>query len=269
MKVSAATVVLATALGVAAHPSGAVHHHMHKRMEFVKAGVPQPPPQPAQSTSGGSGAGAKTYKPFCGGSNSKRATAAEIAYKGNVGGTGDQYGCNMMIVSNDIVDKYPYAAIFENKSGKDQKCVCWNKIGPKDLIDGFFASANPGALKFELPAAAKQAVVFDQNTQGGCTCGGPEIPITKNGMFGNTWVEYDFGNESNKQWSGADASCLAAVDEGMPASALTVCGGPENTCSIINADGTGTNAFVKGTNAMDGLGLNIQGKTLHLAVTIG
>ncbi|UNI20440.1 hypothetical protein JDV02_006527 [Purpureocillium takamizusanense] len=283
MKVSTTAIFLATALGVAAHPSGAAHQHqhLHKRLDFVKAGKPAPAPvkaevqptivapppaatstQAAQSSaggSGGSGAGVKQYTPFCGGG--KRATVEQIAYKGNVGGTGSQYGCNMMLVSLDIMDKYDYRNTFVETQGKDQKCACWNKIGPEGLINGFFANANPNALKFDLPANSKQGVVFDKNSQGACACGVGELTSTKNGMFGGTWFEFDFGNESNNEWSGGDASCLTAFDEKSPITAMTVSGGPcdgsSHTESIVNSDGTGSNAFLGGMNKMDGIGFNI------------
>ncbi|GJN70653.1 allergen Asp F4-like protein [Purpureocillium lilacinum] len=287
MKVSATAVFLATALGVAAHPSGAAHQHMHKRLEFVKAGKPVPAPvkavvepstvaspsavatpsQAAPSNSGGSGAGVKSYTPFCGGN--KRATVGDIAYKGNVGGS--QYGCNMMLASLDVVDKYDYQAIFEETQGKDQKCVCWNKYGPTNKIDGFF-SANTGALKFDLPAKSKQAVVFDGNSQGGCTCRVGEMTYTKHFMFDGTWFEFDFGNEANKKWSGADASSLAAHDDFGTVTAMTVeCGlrdGSYSDKSIINADGSGTNSFTAGKNAEDGHGCNIPAGPAYAKIQV-
>lgn len=274
MKVSATAVFLATALGVAAHPSGAAHQHMHKRLEFVKAGKPVPAPvkavvepstvaspsavatpsQAAPSNSGGSGAGVKSYTPFCGAN--KRASVADINYKGNIGAG----GCNMMLASLDVVDKYDYQAIFEETQGKDQKCACWNKMNPQGELKGFFKN-NPDALYFDLPANSKQAVVFDGNSQGGCSCRVGKMTFTTIGAFDGTWFEFDYGNANNKKWSGTDASSLIAADTGGTITAMTVeCGlrdGSYKDVSIINADGTGKNSFVKGTNAEDGHGCNI------------
>ncbi|GJN79243.1 hypothetical protein PLIIFM63780_002756 [Purpureocillium lilacinum] len=287
MKVSATAVFLATALGVAAHPSGAAHQHMHKRLEFVKAGKPVPAPvkavvepstvaspsavatpsQAAPSNSGGSGgAGVKSYTPFCGGK--KRATLEQINYKGNVGAG----GCNMMLASLDVVDKYDYQAIFEETQGKDQKCACWNKMDANGDLKGFFKT-NPNALYFDLPAKSKQAVVFDGNSQGGCSCRVGKMTYTPNvGMFDGTWFEFDFGNESNKKWSGADASSLAAHDDGGTVTAMTVeCGlrdGSYSDKSIINADGSGTNSFTAGKNAEDGHGCNIPAGPAYAKIQV-
>jgi hypothetical protein len=285
MKVSAAaTFLMAAALGVSAHPSG--HAHMHRSVDrrgnFVMAKKPtfhepaapttveapketQPAAQPvkeeskASSVESGSGSGSGSgYKPFCNGNSKrvmKRATLAEIAYTGNTGAPGN-YGCNLMVVDNDVADKYKYTTTFTNKAGDDQKCVCFLKIGPKGLIDGFFNGNE--ALSFDLPAGGEKVVAADENTQGGCACGSGSVPLTKDGQF---------GNESNKGWSGADASCLVSAAHNLDIPALSVC--DDTTCSTINAGGTGTNAFLGGMEALDGLGLNLPAGDAHLKVTIG
>ncbi|KAK7416911.1 hypothetical protein QQZ08_011829 [Neonectria magnoliae] len=76
------------------------------------------------------------------------------------------------------------------------------------------------------------------------------------GQFPGTWLEFDFGNESNDNWSGADVSCLVAAKNRLETPALRVCG--SGICSTIKADGTGDNAYAKGLEAEDGIG------TLHL-----
>lgn len=295
MKVSVATsFLLAAALGVSAHPSG--HAHMHrsvgKRGNFVMANKPTvPEPQPTtaeapketkaaapetqnQETSKAtstketdSGSSSGTVKPFCNGNTkrvTKRATIAEIHYTGNVGVEGN-YGCNLMVVDNDVADKYKYTTHFTNESDKDQKCVCFLKIGPDGGVNGFFNGNQ--ALDFDLPAGGKKVVAADENTQGGCACGAGEVPLTNHGQFASTWLEFDFGNESNKGWSGADASCLVSAALGLDIPGLNVCG--HGTCSTINPGGTGTNAFLGGMEALDGLGLNIPAGPATLDVTVG
>ncbi|KAH6610134.1 allergen asp f 4 [Trichoderma cornu-damae] len=292
MKFSAASILLAAALGVSAHPSG---HHAHKRAhnsveargEFVVAKKPvyapassaapvpvaSPTPSPAapaasskpSSPAGGQGQGPSTYTPFCSGS-SKRATAQEIAYKGNVGGSG-QYGCNIMAVQSNLVDKYQYTLVFEN-AGDDTQCYCWNKIGPDGGINGFFNGNE--AMKFSLPAGCTQVVAVDSNSQVGCACGKNGPDLTPIGQFAGTWVEADFGNLSNGGWSGGDASCIVAAAANMAIPGMKVCGtgAASGTCSTIWPGGKGDNAFVGGTEALDGLGLNLApGKTsMHVTV---
>lgn len=288
MKVSATTFVLATALGVAAHPSGFAHKNVHrhlveKRMDFVMNTKPEapvdikaaivpspttttvPPPPPATTkaaqptTSTGSGSGGK--KPFCGGV-SQRATIADIAYKGNVG-TSNNYGCNLMMVDNAA--DYDYTATFENNSGQDQVCAVWLKISKNNLIDGFFFGNQ--VLEFNLPANGKKVLAAEANSQGGATCGVGSVPKAGSGLFGGTWLEFDFANAKNNAHSGADASALAAADTGLPIPALKVCA--QGTCSTVNAGGSGTNAYLKGMNAEDGVGLNLNPGPVALTVTVG
>jgi hypothetical protein len=283
MKFSTTSIILAAALSVSAHPSHVhkrAHNSVEARNEFVVANKPvasapaasAPAASPtsavaaaassaAPASSGGQGTGPSTYTPFCSG-NSKRATVAEIAYKGNVGGSG-QYGCNLMAVQSSIASKYQYTVTFTN-AGEDNSCKCWNKIGPDGGINGFFNGNE--ALSFDLAAGAEQVIAVDANSQFGCSCGknGPEL--TNIGQFAGTWVEGDVGNLSNAGWSGFDASSLVAAAAGMDIPGLSVCGA--GTCSIINPGGTGTNAFVAGTAAMDGLGLNLPAGPAAIKVIV-
>lgn len=259
MKVSASVLFLTAALGVSAHPSG--HAHMHKR-DFVVARKPTQAAAPAPSASSSS-SGSSGYVEFCSG-NSKRATAEEISYKGNTGST---YGCNMMTISSGIASQYDYTATFTNSVGKDQACVCWNKIGPDGLIDGFFKGKE--ALSFTLPASGSQTVAFQADSQGGCACSvGSEVETTAIGQYASTWLEFDFADAANGGWSGADASCLVSAAGNVDIPALKVCF--DGTCSTINTGGTGTNAYLAGMEAADGIGLNIpSGTKVALAVTVG
>lgn len=298
MKVSATTLVLAAAIGVAARPSGHGHKEMHrsleKRLDFVmnkkpeapiaiKAPAPsapapvaapvQPPPpppppaftpaqaKPASSPPKPSSGGAK--KKFCGG-NSKRATIAQIAYKGNLGAP-ENYGCNMMMV--DDADGYDYTATIENKSGKDQTCVGWLKIGPDGGINGF--QKGNEVLKFDLPAHSKKVVAAEANTQGAISCGAGSVQTNPYGQWASTWLEMDFANESNGGYSGADISCLVAADSNLPIQAMTVCADGAPTCSVIHNGGSGTNAYVAKTHALDGVGLNLTPGPVNLKVTVG
>ena len=294
MKVSTATLLLAAALGASAHPSGHAHRHMHRSVEerdFIIANRPAPPPPASTSTSAtpppaptstsapapapaaptssvaaSSASSASTASTasspgqFCGGVT-KRATAAEIAYAGNTGAPG-QYGCNLMIV--DSPSGFDYTAEFSNAGG-DQACVCWNKIGPTGGINGFFSGNE--ATSFTLPAGGTKYLAAEANSQGGCSCFPNAMSMTSFGQFAGTWFEFDFGNDSNGGWSGADASCLVAAQYDLTIPGLQVCGA--GTCSTINPGGSGTNAFVAGTAAQDGLGLNIPPGSIALTVKVG
>ncbi|PHH80033.1 hypothetical protein CDD82_2017 [Ophiocordyceps australis] len=236
----------------------------------------------SSSSSGSGGVGASMYQPFCGGKPHKRATIEQIAYKGNVGSA--EYGCNMKLVQSQIADKYDYTLRFHNAGDQNQKCICWNKYGPTNQIDGFFSSNNK-ALKFDLAPGAEQYLAVDSDSQGGCTCDAGEVQTTKVGQWAGTWVEYDFGNESNKKWSGADASCIVAAkekqsDPNIRIPGMKVCdnvalgktkrteGDMDKHCSTINNGGTGTNAYLGGTEALDGVGMNIQNSPVRLDVTV-
>lgn len=284
MKTSSTIVLLAAALGVAAHPSA--HAHAHARRGFVVANkpvtvvetvyaqptaeaaaapttnesAPKKTPKKSKSKSKSSG----TYKEFCGGKVSKRATTEQIAYKGNTGVEGD-FGCNMMEVDAGISEKYKYLISFSNAKSVDQKCVCFNKIGPKGLIDGFWSGNE--AVSFDLPGDGEAHIAVDVNSQGGCSCGVGSVPLTSIGQFSGTWLEFDMANESNGGWSGADASCLVSSDAGDDIPALKVC--DQGTCSTIYAGGKGVNAYTAGTHDLDGVGLNLAPGKVRLAVTVG
>lgn len=296
------TVVLAAAIGVSAHPSGHAHRNAHRSLEaregkFVMAKKPAPPPPPppkttaapppksttpppppppppktrtpaapkANAAASSGGSGHDSYQPFCGGEKRsiKRATLGQIAYQGNIG-TPDKFGCNWMLIQKSVADKYDYT-IEINNDGGDSTCKCWNKIGRDHKVNGFFTGNE--VLTFTLQAGATQYVAADKNTQGACACHeGSTFPLTTFGEFASTWLEVDFGNESNQGWAGGDVSCLVAAKYGLNIPGATLCHG--STCSVVNPGGTGHNAFLGGMEALDGLGLNIPAGNAHLVAHV-
>lgn len=285
MKVSSPVILLGAALGVSAHPSGHAHQNAHKRGNFVVANKPTTTvieyvtaaavAAEAVSTTAAAAAASSTaaeddsssdYVEFCSGSTAKRATLAEIAYAGNLG-TADDYGCNMMVVKNSIASQYKYTATFNNDVAKDQACVCFNKIGPdRKSINGFWNGNE--AISFTLPASGTKVVAFEANSQGGCACSvGSAVELTDIGQFASTWLEFDFGNTSNDDWSGADASCLVSAANSKYIPALKVCG--SGTCSTIYSGGKGENAYLGGMEAEDGVGLNLAAGKVRLTLTVG
>lgn len=210
-----------------------------------------------------------TKIPFCNGKKPRdlesRATGGDIGYVGNIGVPG-MYGCNLMLVDASIADLYDYYAAITNTRNVAQECVCWNKIGPDGGINGFFNGNQ--ALKFSLPAnGGKKYVAIDTDSQGGCACGAPTVPLSPWGQFASTWLEFDMGSKPNGGWSGADASCLVPADYGMNINPLKVC--DRGICSTIYQGGSGENAYTPGTHNIDGLGLNLTPGKVRLQVTVG
>ncbi|KAK0385697.1 hypothetical protein NLU13_6874 [Sarocladium strictum] len=306
MKFTTSTVLFAAALGASAHPSGHAHKHAHRSLEaradFVMNLKPVPvapvapvapaaptttttqqpapaatsqtaaAPQNAKPSSTGPppSKGSGAAKPFCGGQSyaksysKKRATVADIFYKGNIGAP-NAYGCNLMLVDEDVAEQYDHITTFTNADTKTQQCACFNKIGPVGgQVNGFFNGNE--ALKFTVAPGEKKYLAADVNTQGGCSCGPGEVALTTWGEFADTWLEFDFASDINKGWSGADASCLVAAAEKMNIQGMNVCG--HGTCSTINPGGTGTNAYLGGMEAEDGVGLNIPPGPVRLSVTL-
>ncbi|KAL1890123.1 hypothetical protein Sste5346_008416 [Sporothrix stenoceras] len=221
------------------------------------------------SSSGASGSGISTYEAFgtCASSkklkNKKRATAAEIAYAGNTGCDG--YGSNIKLVQSNIADKYTYGVKAVNSASETMQCQVWNKIGADGGINGFFSGNQ--ALTFTIPAGSSQHVVFDTNTQGGMCCQTGSVSLTSVGEFLCPWLEFDFGDSANSGWSGFDASALVAGTVGGPYGALEACTADGATCSTLNAGGGGTNAYLPGDEALDGVGGNLAPGTVSLVAT--
>lgn len=284
------TFVLAAAVGVSAHPSAHGHRQAHRSVEaraekFVMAKKPTPPPAPTPKeepkpapspapapappkpapvaqAAASVGNGVSSYTPFCKGQ--KRATVAQIAYKGNTGI--DNNGCNIMTIQSGVADKYKYVMEFHNQ-GSDSTCACWNKIGKSGGINGFFKSNE--ALTFSLPAGATQFVAADSNSQGACGCSiGGSVGLTSFGQFAGTWAEFDFENQSNNGWSGADTSCLVAAKYGLTIPAMKICAASGGKCSTIFSGGAGDNAYTQGTEDLDGIGLNLAPGPVHLKITV-
>ncbi|KAL2137314.1 hypothetical protein VTI74DRAFT_5045 [Chaetomium olivicolor] len=286
--------LLAGVLGsAAAHPSG--HAHLHRsvhakrdRPSFVKnvmpiipKPTPTPTPTPEPTTSATPTSSAKPsqsaesnqsdeYIAFCGGgaSKSKRVTYEQIMYTGN---TGTKNGCswnsNLMVVPNKIADKYQYVQKYTNVASEPYQVVCANKMGADGQLTGMFKVEGQKQLIFTLQPGETKTVVADTNTQGVCAFAPHEVPRTTYGQYAGVWAEFDFANDSNKGWSGADCSSLVAQAYNMDVPGCRMShGGVDST---ILPGGHGTNAYTKGMEQLDGIGLNIvPGKTV-IEVLVG
>jgi len=279
------TLLLAAAAisSVAAHPSPAAHRHARfhdKNIEardskFVKnvkpappaapvvESTPTPPPAPATptpepevpvkaDTSSGSSSGTGVKKQFCAGA-SKRATAYDIAYKGNTG-TASNWGCNIMEIDCGDLDLYDYTAKFTSTGGDTTyACSAFNKIGPTGLIDGFWHSA----LDFSVSAAGAKCLAFDSNSQGGVACGAGSVPKTSIGQFAGTWLEFDAGSAKNDNQSGSDVSIIVAENFGLSDWISMAIDAPgKGTCSKLSKANPSSNIEVyrAGMEDLDGVG---------------
>ncbi|KAI8311471.1 Allergen Asp f 4 [Colletotrichum sp. SAR11_240] len=264
------------AAAASAHPSLHGHQHFHERRTvdavqerdatFIKNVAPAASSTTTSSaapaaTSSGSSSGTGVYTPFCSG-KTKRATIEQIAYSGNTGADGD-WGCNMQIIDENALSLYNYTTTFT--SSKDSfTCSCFNKIGPKGLIDGAWFAA----ITFTVKEGADKHVAFEADSQGSCACGpGSEVPKTFIGQFAGTWLEFDWGSTPNGGNSGADASVLVAAASSMSYYGMKVAAN-DKTCSWVKSDGSNEGAYMSGMEAEDGVGCKGY-YTGHLDVTLG
>lgn len=284
-------VLLAGALGAVARPSGYAHSHLHRSVHaqrdapvFVKnvhnkplpkvPEKPEPSPisaaaLPPKATEVEESSESEEYRPFCGsGSKSKRVTYEQVMYTGN---TGTKDGCpwnsNIMLVPNSIADKYDYVQKYTNVADEPYEVVCANKMGADGQLTGMFKTDDQEQLIFKLEPGETKTVVSDSNTQGICAFAPHKVPLTKHGQYAGVWAEFDFENTSNQGWSGADCSSLVAqaYDMDVPGCRMSE-GGVHST---ILPGGIGDNAYTKGMEELDGIGLNIMPGPTVIEVKVG
>ena len=189
-------------------------------------------------------------------------------YAGNVGST---WGCNQMLISEDNADKYDYTIKVVGKNTEPWKVVCTNKIGPDGGLTGWYKGN--AAVEFTLQPGATQYIAADKNTQGICAAApGDSIPVDEYGGYASTWFEFDFCNESNNGWSGADISSIQAEAAGFEVQAMQTCEG--DICSTIHQAAAGDvpvidNAFDNSLKLADGLGLNIPDGPTRINLWVG
>ncbi|KAK4149928.1 hypothetical protein C8A00DRAFT_46572 [Chaetomidium leptoderma] len=288
-------VLLAGVLGAAAHPSG--HAHLHRSVHAKRDGAPvyvknvhnkpipkaapAPAPEPVPSVAIAAAASPKPtqstessesteFKAFCGGaaSKSKRVTYDQIMYTGN---TGTKSGCpwnsNMMEVPASAAGKYQYVLKHTNVASEPYQVICANKMGADGQLTGMFKVDGQKQLIFTLKPGETKYVAADSNTQGVCAFAPNEVPRTTHGQYAGNWAEFDFANTSNEGWSGADCSSLVAQAYNMdvPGCRMSHAG----VDSTILPGGKGDNAYTKGMEALDGIGLNIPAGKTVIEVKVG
>jgi len=294
--------LLAGALGAMAHPSrhGHAHRSAHAQrdaseLEFYKnvhpipvssappaassspapATAPASAPASAPAPSGDSAPASGQYIPFCqpGGDNGpaakvKRVTEAQVMYVGNLGtANGCHWNSNIMVVPNNIASMYKYAQTYSNSGSQTYEVRCANKMGPDGLLTGMFSVNGPGHVVFNLGPGESKTVVVQANTQMVCAFAPGSVPTTTFGQYAGNWAETDFANASNGGWSGGDISALVAQAYGMSVPGGQMCG--SGTCSTITSGGKVDNAYIKGMEAVDGVGLNIPPGKVAMSVKVG
>ncbi|KAM7188444.1 hypothetical protein V8F20_010560 [Naviculisporaceae sp. PSN 640] len=288
--------LLAGAVLTAAHPSGHAHLHRsaherrdgeHKKFwkaekpaiakptpsapeepKFTKAAAPPPAPKPPAPKPPKPEPAEPDYIPFCPGDSSKkvkRVTLEQVHYKGNTGRCG--WNSNMILIPNSIADKYDYVQTYTNVAKEEYEVSCFNKIGPDNGLTGQFSVNMDKHLKFKLKPGETKTLAFDHNTQGVCAFAPGSIPLTPFGQLAGVWAEFDWENTSNGGWSGADCSSLVAQHYNMDVPGCSICEG--GICSVIRPGGIGENAYTKGMEALDGIGLNIVPGPATMKMLVG
>jgi len=175
-----------------------------------------------------------------------------------------------MIVPNDIANLYTYKQKYTNVASEPYEVVCFNKMGPAGGLTGMFDVPGQSPLRFMLGPGESKVVVTQEDTQAVCAFGPNKLQLTPLGQFAGNWAETDSGNGSNKKWSGADCSSLVAQHYNMDVPGCKICSGnTSNDCSIIRPGGFGTNAYTKGMEELDGIGLNIPAGAYTMEIAVG
>jgi hypothetical protein len=235
---------------------------------------PKPKPSPKPSKDDESDEESGEFKAFCGGgvgaltSKVKRVTYEQIMYTGNLGNkNGCTWNSNLMEVPNNVADKYKYVQRYHNVADEPYQVICANKMGADGQLTGMFKVEGQKQLIFMLQPGETKSVVADVNTQGVCAFAANEVPRTTHGQYAGVWAEFDFANDSNDGWSGADCSSLVAQAYKMDVPGCRMSeGGVDST---ILPGGIGFNAYTIGMEALDGIGLNIIPGQTVIEVKVG
>ncbi|KAJ4405702.1 hypothetical protein N0V82_010268 [Gnomoniopsis sp. IMI 355080] len=196
-----------------------------------------------------------------------RATKAEIAQVGNVGG--DCYGSNFFVITDaDLAAKYDNTMAFSNAT-EDMTCYYWNKATADGSIAGWYTSTD-SYYTFTLSAGQTVYLAAADGSQGAASCfpDSTGLLTDSNSAILGTWTEFTFVDVSTA-WSAADASSIMAQDSDSTVYGVEVCTEDGATCSSIGAGMSSyTNAFSAAEAALDGIGINLDG-TMKLNINLG
>lgn len=141
-----------------------------------------------------------------------------------VGNVGSPYGSNMKKIAESEIANYKYTNLVCNTGSSPVTVIVWNKACP----DGNVAGWSCPHMKLQLPAGGKQALAFDEDSQGGLSldCG---TDPARGGVPNCTWGEFDFGNKHNQGYSGYDRSSIPNSNGNTGKLTMSAHNGPESS----------------------------------------
>jgi len=186
-----------------------------------------------------------------------------IEYSGNIG---NPWGSNIIQVSESDASQYNNVLQFQGSNTEPWTVVFWNKMGPNGKLDGWYGNS---ALSFQLGPGETKYVAVADDSRGGFGAAPGSLPTDQNGGYSCTWGEFDFASSSNGGWSGYDVSMIQAQAAGQEIQGMKICQAPDTACSsITTGGGQVNNAYTQAEAAAGGIGGNIPGGPVRLAVTI-
>jgi len=163
----------------------------------------------ASSTASSSSSQSGLWKGLVGVSNSRTAFGPGIApvgtpgdnYFGNYGGTGDDYGSNVIMV--DSIGDNDFTNTFKNTQSEAITVNVWNKVGPDFLVlSGAPLAPTKTTLTFVLQPGASQIVAFQDISNIGWAQ--PVDTLTLASSYATSWGEANFVSTG----SGYDVSAI-------------------------------------------------------------
>lgn len=232
----------------------------------------------AEPTSKNSSPPPGTSSGFCGSSSAKnkRATLAQIMYTGNLGmNDGCPWNSNIITIPEGDLPNYDYTITVKNTASESWQCIGSNKMGFDGKLSGSFKltdEPNQVPLFFTVPAGQTAFVAVDGNSQGQIICNPGTVPTSQWGQYMGIWLEFDMGNASNDGHSGADISSLvsqAGKQPDIPSAHVDTVSGSGTPSHICSGAASWKNAYIAGTEDVDGLGFTVIPGKVQLLFTLG
>jgi len=243
-----APLLLLTAVGVSAHPSG--HAHLHRSVHdkrgktitttidgkvvsweegvtspFVKTLHSTPPPAPAApapapAEHAAAVPAAGNAAASAGGSSQSSSVykafncpapvrkRASQADLAYQGNTGCGHDGSNYMLIDESLVDKYPFSILVKAPGVETECAIWNNFGKNGGMAGSFKGQE--AMTFTLPAHGQQRIAVDSNSLGALTCYGGSIPVSQWGQYLGYWSEFNINNQRNGAWNGWDCSAIPA-----------------------------------------------------------
>jgi len=161
----------------------------------------------------------------------------------------------MITIAEEEAAAFNWVNKITNSGSQSCSWIQWNKAGPDGQPNSGQFSAP--ALTVTIEVGESVYIAHDTNTQGaGCCWDGATSAY---GAKECLYLEFDFANESNNQWSGADWSSIQ--DTGAASGNTVTCDGQESEA------GNNLNSYSSDAQA-GGFGLNLPPGNVLLISTI-